>query len=78
MNNTSDKIISIIADKTGKEISELKPGLSFKDNLHIDSLDLYEIQMEVEKEFNISIDDESATTLTSIGLLIEYVEEKLK
>jgi len=78
MENTRETVIAIIAEKTGREISELVPGMSFKEDLQIDSLDLYEIQVEAEKVFNITINEETAPTLTSIGLLIDYIEGKIK
>lgn len=78
MENTREAVIAIIAEKTGREISDLVPGMSFKEDLQIDSLDLYEIQLEAEKVFNITINEETASTLTSIGLLIDYIEGKIK
>ena len=74
MSDNSAKIKQIIADKLGLDVTEVLPGASFIKDLATDSLDVYEIIMELESEFNISIPDEEAEKLTTVGSLIDYVD----
>jgi acyl carrier protein len=78
MSDIAQKIKSIIVDKLGVEESEVTPEASFTNDLGADSLDTVELIMEFEKEFNISIPDEQAETITTVGQAIEYLEEHVK
>ncbi|MBT29475.1 MAG: acyl carrier protein, partial [Thalassobius sp.] len=59
----------------GVEESEVTPEASFTNDLGADSLDTVELIMEFEKEFNISIPDDQAESITSVGQAISYLEE---
>jgi acyl carrier protein len=67
------KIKTIITDKLGVEGSALVREASFSDDLGLDSLDVLETFMELEKEFGIKIDDEEAEKLTTVGSVIDYI-----
>ncbi|HRF40067.1 MAG TPA: acyl carrier protein, partial [Saprospiraceae bacterium] len=54
--------------------SEVTPEASFINDLGADSLDTVELIMEFEKEFNVSIPDDQAETIQTVGLAIEYLE----
>ena len=69
---------SIIVDKLGVEDSEVTPEASFTNDLGADSLDTVELIMEFEKEFNISIPDDQAENIATVGQAITYLEENVK
>ena len=74
----AERIKEIIVDKLGVEPSEVTPEASFANDLGADSLDTVELIMEFEKEFNISIPDEAAEKIVSVGDSITYLEENIK
>ena len=75
MSNVQEKITKIIVDKLGVEESEVTKEASFTNDLGADSLDTVELIMEFEKEFNLSITDENAETISTVGDAIKYLEE---
>ena len=78
MSEIAQKVKSIIIDKLGVEESEVTPEASFTNDLGADSLDTVELIMEFEKEFNISIPDEQAETITTVGQAVAYLDEHAK
>jgi acyl carrier protein len=78
MSEIAEKVRAIIIDKLGVEESEVTPEASFTNDLGADSLDTVELIMEFEKEFNISIPDEQAETITTVGQAVSYLEEHAK
>ncbi|MDE0472688.1 MAG: acyl carrier protein [Ekhidna sp.] len=78
MSEIAQKVTSIIVDKLGVEESEVTPEASFTNDLGADSLDTVELIMEFEKEFNISIPDEQAENIATVGNAISYLEENVK
>ena len=78
MSEIAQKVKQIIIDKLGVEESEVTPEASFTNDLGADSLDTVELIMEFEKEFNISIPDEQAETITTVGQAVTYLEEHSK
>ena len=78
MSDIASKVKSIIVEKLGVDESEVTPEASFTNDLGADSLDTVELIMEFEKEFNISIPDEQAETITTVGQAIDYLEEHVK
>lgn len=77
MSNIAERVKKIIVDKLGVEESQVTPEASFTSDLGADSLDTVELIMEFEKEFNISIPDEQAETITTVGQAIEYLEKTI-
>jgi acyl carrier protein len=75
MSQIADKVTQIIVDKLGVDISEVKPEANFTQDLGADSLDTVELIMELEKEFNVSIPDEKAEGIQTVGQAISYLEE---
>ncbi len=71
----ADKVKEIIVDKLGVEASEVTPEASFANDLGADSLDTVELIMEFEKEFNLSIPDDAAEKIVTVGDSITYLEE---
>ena len=78
MSEIAQKVKSIIVDKLGVEESELAIEASFTNDLGADSLDTVELIMEFEKEFDISIPDDQAEKIQTVGEAISYIEENKK
>jgi acyl carrier protein len=76
MSEIADKVKKIIVDKLGVDESEVTPEASFTNDLGADSLDTVELIMEFEKEFDISIPDEQAEHIQTVGNAIEYLESQ--
>lgn len=78
MSDIAQKVKSIIIDKLGVEESEVANEASFTNDLGADSLDTVELIMEFEKEFNISIPDDQAENIGTVGQAVEYLEANAK
>lgn len=78
MSNIADKVKAIIVDKLGVDESEIALESSFTNDLGADSLDTVELIMEFEKAFDISIPDEQAETITTVGEAVSYLESQVK
>lgn len=78
MSEIKDKVTKIIIDKLGVEESEVTAKAKFTNDLGADSLDTVELIMEFEKEFNISIPDEQAEKIVTVGDAVKYLEENAK
>ncbi|MDD2317905.1 MAG: acyl carrier protein [Desulfobacterales bacterium] len=68
-----DKIKKIIAEKLSVDLAEVKPQASFVEDLGADSLDLVELIMSMEEEFEIDISDEDAEKLVTVQDAIDFV-----
>ncbi|WP_214826960.1 acyl carrier protein [Exiguobacterium algae] len=66
-----------VAEKLGKDVSEVTPEKSFKDDLGADSLEVMEMVMDLEDKFDITIEDEDAEKLATVGDVVAYIETKL-
>ncbi|MBQ9436580.1 MAG: acyl carrier protein [Bacteroidales bacterium] len=73
-----DKVQAIIAEKLSVDAAEVTPEKSFTNDLGADSLDTVELIMEFEKEFGISIPDEEAEKIATVGDAIKFIEEAQK
>lgn len=78
MADIATRVKEIIVDKLGVDESEVTPEASFTNDLGADSLDTVELIMEFEKEFNISIPDDQAEKISTVGDAISYVEQHAK
>ena len=78
MATIAEKVTKIIVDKLGVDESEVTSEASFTQDLGADSLDTVELIMEFEKEFNLSIPDEQAELITTVGQAISYLEKEAK
>ena len=70
------KVKSIIVDKLGVDESEVTNDANFTNDLGADSLDTVELIMEFEKEFDLSIPDEDAENIATVGDAVTYLNEK--
>ena len=78
MADHSDKVKDIIEKELGVEREKLTTEASFIEDLGADSIDIVELVMEFEKEFNIDIPDEDAERLRTVGDALQYLNEKVK
>ena len=74
MNEIEAKVIELIVDKLGVDASEVTREVSFANDLGADSLDTVELMMGFEKEFDMTIPDEEAQTIKTVGDAINYIE----
>ncbi len=70
-----EKVRSILAEHTGVDSEDVTMDASFKNDLGLDSLDLFELLMCLEDEYGILIDPEAMNGLTSVGDVVRYLEE---
>lgn len=75
MSDIADRVKNIIVDKLGVDANDVTPEASFDNDLGADSLDTVELIMEFEKEFKISIPDEAAESIKTVGDAVKYLEE---
>jgi len=68
-----DKVKKIIAEKLSVDLSDVVPGASFVDDLGADSLDLVELIMSMEEEFDIEISDEDSEKMITVQDAIDYL-----
>ncbi len=67
------KVIEIVSEQMGVDKSEITRETSFINDLNADSLDTVELVMEFEDEFDMSIPDEEAEKIQTVGAAIEYI-----
>ncbi|AWU43000.1 acyl carrier protein [Blattabacterium punctulatus] len=77
MSDITSRVKSLIVEKLSVEENDIFPKASFTNDLGADSLDIVELIMEFEKEFNISISDEKAEKITTVGEAIQAIKNIL-
>jgi acyl carrier protein len=78
MSEIKAQVIAIIVDKLNVEESAVSNEASFTNDLGADSLDTVELIMEFDKQFNISIPDDKAEGIQTVGDAISYIENNAK
>ena len=73
-----DRIKQIVADQLGIDEDQIVPEASFIDDLGADSLDIVELIMALEEEFDIEIPDEDAEKATKVGDVVEYISSHIE
>lgn len=76
-NDIEGTVNSIIVEKLGVDESDVTPDASITNDLGADSLDTVELIMEFEKEFDLTIPDEEAEEIATVGDAIDYLKEKV-
>lgn len=71
-----EKMKEMLAEQLNYEASTITPETSFKDDLGADSLDLFELVMALEDEYNVEIPAEELTDLNTVGDVIDYLKNK--
>ncbi|MBD5187437.1 MAG: acyl carrier protein [Muribaculaceae bacterium] len=74
MSDIANRVKAIIVDKLTVDENEVTPAAEFSKDLGADSLDTVELIMEFEKEFGITIPDEDAEKIATVGDAIDYIE----
>ena len=72
-----ERVTKVVVDRLGVDESEVKLEASFRDDLGADSLDVVELVMEFEEEFDMQIDDEDAEKIATVGDAVSFIESKL-
>lgn len=78
MSDIASRVKGIIVDKLGVDENEVTTEASFTNDLGADSLDTVELIMEFEKEFNMSIPDDQAESISTVGEAVKYIEDNSK
>lgn len=75
MSSIEDKTKSIIAEELGLSKDEIDIDASFTDDLGADSLDIMQLVMDLEEEYDMQISDEEASDLVTVQRVIDYIKE---
>lgn len=76
MSDVADKVTKIIVDQLNVNPEDVRPDASFTEDLGADSLDLTELIMAMEEEFDIEIADDDAQKIQKVQDAIDYIESK--
>ena len=71
-----EKMQEMVADQLNVDAAEITAETSFKDDLGADSLDLFELVMALEEEYNVEIPSEDLEKLTTVGAVMDYLKSK--
>ncbi|MGY0398716.1 MAG: acyl carrier protein [Ostreibacterium sp.] len=77
MSNIEERVKKVIAERLSVDEGEIKKESNFIDDLGADSLDLVELVMDLETEFDITIEDDQAEKITSVQSAIEQIEANI-
>jgi len=77
MSDTQERVTVIIVDLLGVDAEQVVTGARFREDLEADSLDLVELIMAFEEEFNGEISDEEAQKITTVGEAVTYINERM-
>ncbi len=75
MPDTRDKVLTIVCERLGVEKEKVKDDTNFINDLGADSLDIVELVMEFEEEFGMSIPDDQAENIKTVGEAIKFIDE---
>jgi acyl carrier protein len=75
--STFDRVKKVVIEKLDANDDQVKQDASFVNDLSADSLDVVELVMALEEEFEISIPDEEAEKITTVGEAVTYIDGKL-
>lgn len=78
MATTEERVIDIVSENLGVSKEQITRTTSFTEDMGADSLDIVEMVMELEEEFEITIPDEQAEKIKTVGEAIDYIEGELK
>lgn len=71
-----EKLQEIIADQLDVEAGSIKPETSFKGDLEVDSLDLFELIMAIEEEYEVEIPSEDLESIATVQDIMDYLAQK--
>ena len=73
-----DKVKEIIVEQLGVDADQIKPESNFVDDLGADSLDIVELIMALEEEFDTEIPDADAEKIVTVGDVVDYIKEHVE
>lgn len=73
-----DRVKKVVIEQLDRNEDEVTPSASFMDDLAADSLDIVELVMALEEEFDVEIPDEDASKIATVQDAVSYIEEKTK
>jgi len=76
--STFDRVKKVVVDQLNVDSEEVTPEASFVEDLRADSLDMVELSMAFEEEFQVDIPDEDAEKIKTVQDAVSYIEEKSK
>ncbi|HZO88834.1 MAG TPA: acyl carrier protein [Chthonomonadaceae bacterium] len=76
--NTFERVKKVLVEQLDVSEDEVTPQASIVDDLGADSLDVVEIVMALEEEFDVEVPDEDAEQLTTVQKIVDYIDEKAK
>jgi len=71
-----ERVLAILKDQLGVDVTDVTEETSFADDLRIDSLDLFEVVTAIEDEYGIEIPQEELEQMTTVGAVVEYLESR--
>jgi acyl carrier protein len=77
MASIQERVTHIVVDVLGVDESRVTTDASFRDDLEADSLDLVELIMQFEEEFESEISDEDAQKIETVGQIVEYIQARM-
>jgi len=77
MSDVLERVTKIIVDRLGVDETEVVPSANFKEDLGADSLDVVELVMQLEDEFEMEISDEDAEKIATVGDAVSYIESQV-
>ena len=77
MSDVFERVKKIIVERLEVDESQVTPEASFKDDLGADSLDVVELVMELEDEFDMEISDEDAEKISTVGDAVNYIKSNM-
>ena len=78
MTSVQERVTDIVAEQLGVDRDKVTTDTSFVNDLGADSLDTVELVMELEEEFDITIPDEAAEKIQTVGQAVEHIESHVK
>ena len=78
MDNIEERVIQIVCDNLGVNKEQVTRTTSFQEDVGADSLDIVELVMELEEEFEITIPDEEAEKIKTVGEAIDYIKKEVE
>jgi len=76
--DTKTRVINLVAERMGVEPDQINENTHFVNDLQSDSLDMAELVIDLEEEFDLSISDEEAQKIETVGQAIKYIDENPK
>lgn len=71
-----NKVKELIAEELNVDINNLNENTKLREDLGVDSLDVVELVMRLEEEFDISVSDEDANDLETVGAIVKYIKDQ--